>query len=174
MQHWPVRRACQADLPAVAALHAASFTTAWAQDEWQRMLQPPGNTKPDDALFFVIQAAACVETNTHLAGFLFARRIIDEAEIISVAVEPLCRRGGVGQSLLSHLIGQLKSDPPCRLLLEVSVENRPALAFYKKNGFIEVSTRKSYYAAPGRKPIDAKLLARDVDDCSRYARFADT
>jgi len=158
----PVCRAEPADVPDVATLHAASLNSTWPEDEWHRMLTPPRGSSSDNALLLVSRCINSDASRGCLAGFLLARRVIDEAEIVAVAVLPSCRRQGVGQRLLGHLIEQLSCDLPCRLLLEVSVENIPALTLYRNNGFAEVGLRKAYYAMPGRRPVDAKLLARDL------------
>ena len=97
-----------------------------------------------------------------LLGLILARRIADEAEILAIAVDGTYRRHGIARRLIDGLAADLRHDLPCRLFLEVSVENSAALALYAASGFTEVGTRKQYYARPGEPPIDAKILAQDL------------
>ncbi|MGI9479495.1 MAG: GNAT family N-acetyltransferase [Hyphomicrobiaceae bacterium] len=161
----PIRPAQLADLRDVAMLQAASLNSAWSVNEWRQLLTPTTSGACSVTVFLYVSRIRTTDRSIgRLAGFLFARRVADEAEILAVAVDRSCRRQGIGQRLLNRLIGELRCDGPCRLLLEVSVDNEPALALYEENGFTEVGLRMEYYATPGRKPVDAKLLARDLAD----------
>ena len=161
----PVRRFQLVDVPDVAALQAVSMTSAWSEDEWiQLVTRPSSGSIADTVLMFVSRIETSEYSVGRLAGFLFARRVVDEAEIIEIAAEPSCRRLGIGQRLLNHLIRELRHGGPCRVFLEVSVENTPARALYAKNDFAEVGIRKGYYTVPGKKSVDAKMLVRDLAD----------
>ena len=94
------------------------------------------------------------EREGSLAGFLFARQIGDEAEILNVGVLPSERRCGVGSALLREALNQLRRRGASRVFLEVRESNRKAIAFYNKHGFSETGRRKAYY----HKPEEAALL----------------
>ena len=161
----PIRRAQPTDLRDVAMLQAASLNSAWSVNEWRQLLTPTTSVAGSVTVFLLVSRIRPTDRSIgRLAGFLFARRVADEAEILSIAVDGSCRRRGIGQRLLNHLIGELRRDGPCRLILEVAVDNEPALALYEDNGFAEVGLRMEYYATPGGRPVDAKLLARDLAD----------
>jgi ribosomal-protein-alanine N-acetyltransferase len=157
----PVRRAEHEDLAAAARLHEENFTEAWSEDFWRRQIAETGDAAPTSALLYVspINADRLVRP---LAGLLLARRVVDEAEILTVAVADTFRRQGVARRLLDRLIVDLCRDLPCRLFLEVSVANVAALALYTNYGFTEVGSRKDYYRAAGKASVDAKILALEL------------
>jgi ribosomal protein S18 acetylase RimI-like enzyme len=76
------------------------------------------------------------------AGFCSWRQTaLDEAEILNIAVDPDCRRRGVGSSLLKAVCAQAKGA----ILLEVAEPNLPALALYRKHGWESAGIRAGYY-----------------------------
>ena len=149
------------DIAEIAQLHAANFATTWPDTYWRGHLAD-ASIGDDAARLYVSRLAGTDGSGGLLAGFILARRIIDEAEILAIAVAPSCRRQGIARRLIGCLAVDLRRDLPCRLFLEVSVENEAALALYGASGFVEVGIRKQYYATPGRPPVDAKILARDL------------
>ena len=159
----PVRErlAREGDIDAIARLHAASFATPWPADDWRAYLAG-SSAKGGAERLYVSHRVGSDGCDGPLAGFILARRAADEAEILTVAVDATCRRQGIAGRLVASLAADLRQDLPCRLFLEVSVENTAALALYAASGFIEVGTRKHYYATPGRPPVDAKILACDL------------
>jgi len=89
-------------------------------------------------------------------GFLVARRIAGEIEILNFGVRPTSRRRGVGAALLQEAFAWGKTFGAGKALLEVRESNFAALRFYEKHGFEMVGRRKQYYATPIE---DALVLA---------------
>lgn len=79
-------------------------------------------------------------------GMLLARVTADEAEILTLAVEPRVRRQGVATALLTKALAEARSRGARSVLLEVSVSNAAARALYGRAGFVEVGHRQRYYA----------------------------
>lgn len=146
-----IRPAEPDDLPDLVRLHAESFSDPWSAEALRELLA--------DHLDFTFVAPG---ENKRLNGFLLARRIGDEAEILTLAVEPPCRRTGIARHLLARIVAQLQRVPPCRLFLEVSAENRAAIGLYGAAGFRQVGLRKGYYPVPGCSPVDAMTMALDI------------
>ncbi len=82
------------------------------------------------------------------AGFILSRTVLDETEILTLAVHPYFRRRGVGRSLVQAIL------PKGQVFLEVAVCNNPAAALYEKCGFVKAGLRRGYY----RDGIDAQVL----------------
>ncbi len=156
-----VRLAEPGDVVDIARLHAANFSSPWPEDFWRQHICETPRSVAEAGILYISRYERGNERAGPLIGFLLARRVTDEAEILAIAVEPSWRRQGVARRLISYLTTELRRDLPCRLIVEVSVENVSALALYGQNGFIEVGTRKHYYAVSGRMPVDAKILAQD-------------
>lgn len=81
-----------------------------------------------------------------LVGFAFLQVVLDEAELHDVGVDPARRREGIALALLERAFEAARARGARRLFLEVSRENRPAIALYEAMGFSEQSVRESYYA----------------------------
>jgi len=90
-----------------------------------------------------------------VAGFLVARRIANDLEILNFAVSPELRRCGAGASLLGAALEWGKSFRAETAILEVRESNLVALRFYDHRGFQVMGRRPRYYTAPVE---DALLL----------------
>jgi ribosomal-protein-alanine N-acetyltransferase len=136
----------------LSALHALCF------DEMQRW--------PAD-LFVSMLAQGSTRGHALLikgepAGFLLGRHVVDEGEILTVAIAPALRRGGLARSLLHHFIGESEKQGATRVFLEVAVNNQAAVALYEQMGFRKISLREKYYQMPaGHEPafLDGFLMA---------------
>lgn len=139
-----VEAATPADLPALSDLHAASFPHPWDIDELAALLASPG------VQCLVIRRPSLVVSRKPVA-FVIYRLVADEAEILTIAVHPRWRRGGLGASLVDAAKRRLYAERAAALFLEVDSENAAALALYRRRGFVQVGTRPGYYAhASGR------------------------
>ena len=94
-------------------------------------------------------------------GYLIARRIGKELEILSLGVDKSNRRVGLAKKMLSKLLNMEKKNKPKRILLEVSVENKIAIKFYKSSGFNICNLRKHYYSDRNKR-ISAYTMAKDI------------
>lgn len=81
-----------------------------------------------------------------------------EAHLLNICVRPESRRGGLGHSLLTHMLSLARKHAADMALLEVRPSNRDAIKLYHELGFNEVGVRKSYYPATHGKE-DAIILA---------------
>jgi [ribosomal protein S18]-alanine N-acetyltransferase len=116
----------------LAAVHATAFPPRerWAIDTISLQLALPG----------------VVGFLHPRGGMLLARVIGDEAEILTLAVEPRVRRQGVATALLTKALAETRSRGARSVLLEVSISNAAARALYGHAGFVEVGRRRRYYA----------------------------
>jgi ribosomal-protein-alanine N-acetyltransferase len=140
------------DAAACARLHALSFPVGWSESEMERLLSDPS-------------------VATHLAresggrgkavAFLMSRCAADEAEILSVAVDPAARGRGLAGELLSHHLSRLAARGIARIFLEVGEDNRPALRLYARAGFREVGRRAGYYPRASGA-VSALVLRREL------------
>jgi ribosomal-protein-alanine N-acetyltransferase len=101
-----------------------------------------------------------------VAGYVFARRTEEEAEILNLAVCSDLRRRGVGRALLEHVLAELARAGARRVFLEVRESNEAGRTFYGQMGFAAVGRRLAYYARPRE---DALLLSREIEPRSGSA-----
>ncbi|MBT0955886.1 ribosomal protein S18-alanine N-acetyltransferase [Alphaproteobacteria bacterium KMM 3653] len=95
-------------------------------------------------------------------GFALARLVLDEAEILTIAIDPAHQGRGHGTALLRALLETLQDRGAATCFLEVSAENAPALALYAQNGFAQTGRRSGYYHTASERRIDALLLSKSL------------
>ena len=83
----------------------------------------------------------------------------DDAQIMTLGVSKKYQRQHRGQRLLDELCRAAAGFGAGRMLLEVRVDNGPAVSLYKKNGFELMGIRRRYYQP---EDIDAYTMARTV------------
>jgi ribosomal-protein-alanine N-acetyltransferase len=83
-----------------------------------------------------------------LLGFILVRAVVDEMEILNLAVEPNERRKGIAERLVAQSIDDAKRANVKRVYLEVRESNSGARAFYASMKFEERWRRKNYYSQP--------------------------
>lgn len=94
------------------------------------------------------------EARGEAAGFLIARQVKGEAEVLNLAVTPKRRRKGEGGALLRTAVVELRKRGVSRVFLEVRESNAAGIAFYSKHSFSEVGRREGYY----RDPVEAAIV----------------
>jgi ribosomal-protein-alanine N-acetyltransferase len=92
------------------------------------------------------------------AGFALSRVVLDEAELLLLAVQPAQRRLGVGRALLTAVADEARIRGATRLHLEMR-DGNPAAHLYEGAGFHEVGRRKRYYRGRDGSSFDAITLA---------------
>ena len=104
------------------------------------------------------QIVLTAELNGQVCGFLVARIIGDEAEILNMAVDKLHRRNGIGSSLLTMAISAAQAQNAKNIYLEVRESNSTAICFYRQHGFEKASERRGYYSSPTENAVVMKKL----------------
>lgn len=121
----------------LARVHAAAFAPLhrWDAPAMQALVDMPG----------VFTLLAPGGGGGDAAGFIMARTVFDEAEILTFAVDPAWRRQGIGRDLLARCVRAVAQGGATSLFLEVAQDNAPALALYHGAGFAQVGLRRDYY-----------------------------
>ncbi|WP_394269654.1 GNAT family N-acetyltransferase [Qipengyuania sp.] len=94
-------------------------------------------------------------------GFVLARRVLDEEELLLIGVIPAMRNRGLGELLLRRFLQAARDNGSRRVFLEMRAEN-PAERLYRRCGFDPIGRRKGYYRTLGGDTIDAITFARDL------------
>jgi ribosomal-protein-alanine N-acetyltransferase len=150
-----IREAELDDSETLAEIHAAAFRRGWSGAEVEALLRQTGVS----ALLAEYSNAFGRKVS---AGFCLVRAAGAEAEILSLAVLPSCRRRGIGRALMEEALRQLYRERTEALLLEVDGGNEPALALYGGLGFEQVGERPAYYRQGLQTPRGALVMRRQV------------
>lgn len=86
------------------------------------------------------------EEGGEVCGFLVFNRVVDEVELLNVAVDPARQGRGHGAALVTRLI-ELNRSHASQIFLEVRASNQRAIDLYTRLGFSRTGMRKGYYPA---------------------------
>jgi ribosomal-protein-alanine N-acetyltransferase len=126
---WMIRR----DMPEVLQIEAESFEFPWSEDDFVRCL------RQRNCIGMV------VEQDDRGVGFMIYELHKTRLHILNFAVAPDCRRRGLGQQMVTKLVGKLSLQRRVRVTLEVRETNLDAQIFFRAQGFRAVSVLRSYY-----------------------------
>lgn len=93
-----------------------------------------------------LQSYQCtvIEYQNKVVGFCILQPVLDEANLLLMAIDPQQQGKGLGYQLLSESIDALKNQP-IQIFLEVRESNVAAIRLYEKSGFHQIDLRKNYY-----------------------------
>ena len=134
----------------LAAMHRVCFPDdPWDADSLGRVLQLSGGF------------GYLAWEDERPAGFLLARDLGGEIEVLSIGVLPERRRQGIGRALLASLAAAAARRHSLSIVLEVATGNAAARRLYADFGFAQVGRRPHYYRS--RNGIaDALILRRAI------------
>lgn len=95
------------------------------------------------------------------AGFVLTRHVLDEEELLLIAVVPAARRRGVGAALIRHLFVAARARGVNRIFLEMRRGN-PAIRLYRSFGFEPIGERRNYYRMANGERIDAITFSKTI------------
>jgi ribosomal-protein-alanine N-acetyltransferase len=137
------------DPGALAALHARCFATPppWTAASFAELLADPQVWLLDD----------------HQArGFALMRVVADEAELLTLAVDPDCRRCGVASDLLGRFDRLALAEGAAFAFLEVAETNLAARALYAARGWELAGCRPGYYRGSDGASVGALVLRKSL------------
>lgn len=141
------------DLDRVDRIMADAFDPRWGE-AWTRsqvigILAVPG-------VWLTI-----AELNGGAVGFALTRGVLDEAELLLLAVAPEARRRGVGAALLRAVMADCAARKISRIHLEVRAGN-DAIKLYRNSGFSKIGERRDYYRGVDGRTYSALTLHRKI------------
>ncbi|MCI1635657.1 ribosomal protein S18-alanine N-acetyltransferase [Bifidobacterium sp.] len=145
-----IRALVEQDTAAIAALESELFGSgAWSEALVHQEINAPARN-------YVVDA----DSEGIIRGYAGYWYDGDDAELMTIAVSTTYQRRGIASAMLRHLLLEAKRQGAHRMLLEVRVDNQPAIKMYQRFGFTQLGIRKHYYQPEG---VDAYTMANDID-----------
>ena len=103
------------------------------------------------------------EKSNQVVGFCILQTVLDEANLLLMAIHPNQQGQGLGYQLLDESIQMLKNNP-IQIFLEVRESNIPAIRLYEKTGFHQIDLRKNYYPNKDGSREHAIIMVKACSD----------
>ena len=139
----------ESDLDSVVAIERLVQTHPWSKQQFQESLASYQCTVYEQA--------------NQVVGFCILQPILDEANLLLMAIHPNQQGKGLGYILLDHSIQQLKNNP-IQIFLEVRESNIAAIRLYEKTDFHQIDLRKNYYPNPDGSREHAVIMVKTCTD----------
>ena len=130
----------------VVQLEKLCFSDPWSENSVASELENP------------LSLWLVAEKNGAVVGYVGSQTVMDETDMMNIAVHPDHRRQGIAEALIEALIAVLKRKGSRSLTLEVRISNENARRLYEKLGFCQAGIRKNYYRNPRE---DAIILRKE-------------
>ena len=140
------------DISAVSEMELRMFAQPWTESSI-------GHYMDSGNMIFIVAKHLIPGKEPKLAGYMALLRTLDEADLVSIAVDEDYRNMGIARELLD--IGyDMALEAGVRLIhLEVRKSNEAAICLYESEGFRKDGIRKNFYKAPIE---DALLYTKEL------------
>ena len=153
-----------ATLDRIMAVMEAAFDPAYGE-AWNRRQVADALAMPSTHALVIDAGGGLLEDGDARggppAGFVLSRHVLDEEELLLIAVAPDCRRRGLGAALIGALFEAARGRGITRIYLEMRRGN-PALGLYRNLGFEPIGERPNYYRMANGERIDAITFGRSI------------
>ena len=129
------REVGEADVETLAALEQICFPEdPWPAEMFHGFLESPA------------VKGMLLEEDGRVVGYMVAYEVLDEAELLNIAIVPKERGRGLGRQLLASWLDRLRAHGVVKVYLDVRQDNTPAIGLYESFGFETVGLRPRYYS----------------------------
>lgn len=136
-------------MPIMESAFPPEFSEAWTLMQCRSTLSLPGSV--------VVGAFQ----NNLLVGFALYLTVMDNSELLLLAVDPEYRNQGIGKSLLDYWQEEMRANACSQVFLEVR-ENNSALSFYQREGFEIIGKRPDYYKLSDGNRLSALTMRKII------------
>ena len=128
-------------VPQVAALEKVCFSDPWSEKSVASELENP------------LSCWLVALDGETVAGYVGSQTVLDETDMMNIAVHPDFRRQGIARALIAELTAKAGENKLAFVTLEVRESNAPAIALYTGAGFAPVGKRKNFYSNPTENAV---------------------
>ena len=139
----------ESDIDRVAEIERLVQTHPWSRQQFQESLTS--------------YQCTVYEKANQVVGFCILQPVLDEANLLLMAIHPSQQGKGLGYELLDYSIQLLKNNP-IQIFLEVRESNIPAIRLYEKTDFHQIDLRKNYYPNIDGSKEHAVIMVKTCTD----------
>ncbi len=132
------------DLDEVMEIEEYSFPTPWSREVYQYDIE-----RNSRARFY----CARLEAGKEIVGYIGSWFVMDECHIGTIATKKEYRELGIAKELIAFTAKTALQEGISYIILEVRINNIPAINLYKSLGFIQIGIRKRYYSDTGEDAL---------------------
>jgi ribosomal-protein-alanine N-acetyltransferase len=129
-------------LPWLAAIERKSFERPWSQEA---LLQESGQRQDGPEGPRYVRDVMVAVRGGQVVGYVFYELHKHELRLVRMAVDPACRREGIGTAMVEKLLDKL-SERRSKLVVHVRETNLPAQLLFKSNGLRAVHVWRQHFA----------------------------
>lgn len=129
------------DIAQISKMEQSYFGQPWSESSIATYAEK-GNT------IFVV-----ARRGQEVVGYIAILCILDEGNLVSIAVHEECREMGIATELLDIAYEKAAERGVASIHLEVRESNEAAIALYEKEGFAQIGRRKGFYSKPAEDAI---------------------
>lgn len=146
------RDAISLDLPVLVSMERLLFADSpWSMGQFKEEFSGVPKTRK-----FLVAQNSAHQIIGYAAALVVSAGV--ESDVLTVAVDPAYRSAGVGSTFMQLLEQWARDKQASAMMLEVGVENVPAITLYEKLGYLHISRRANYYG-PG---LDALVMRKEL------------
>ena len=146
-----IRPATEDDLGKLLEIELRVHVAPWSLENFRSEL-----TKPFGRLLVMTDD----ETDETIAGYIVLWLLMDEAQILNLAVDVPFQRRGIARELLRCAVNQAVKQGAKRVVLDVRKSNAAAIQLYQSAKFSITQVRKRFYS----NGEDAYTMSLDLTD----------
>lgn len=140
-----IRKALRDDLPVLVKIESEITPFPWSARQFGESIED--------------HESCVLLKGRRIVAYLFYQQILDQAELLNIAVRLSFQGEGLGSRLLGFCLERIRGSAS-QLHLEVRASNFTAIGLYLGAGFRQVGERRAYYRSDtGRE--DALLMTYD-------------
>lgn len=142
-----VRTVLPEDIGTIARIESETFSEPWSESALALLLteEYPG--------------FAVSDAEGEVLGYISSQRVLDELQIINLAVREPFRGRGYGRLLVDAAEEYCRKSGIVSVSLEVRVSNASAIALYERCGYISAGIRRGFYRNPRE---DAAVMIKNL------------
>ena len=134
----------------LAEMHVRIFSyQKWTKDDFLQIFKNP------------VAHGLLLLSEENPIGYMLWHKVAEEAEIITIGILPDFQNKDFGQKLFTAFESHCCENKLTKIFLDVAENNKAAIAFYQKQGFVFKDRRKAYYKIDA-DTVDALLGVKKI------------